>query len=143
MTYKCKHFSIEELAPPELCEELHEDLIWAMFDENVLKFADWLKGFCGGASVTVNTWIWGGNLKQSGLRTKSSEYYSETSQHSKGCALDLKVEGWTAEALRQALRKHEEEVAPVPYITSVEDKVTWLHVDTKPTGKDKLYFFNP
>ena len=142
--YKCKHFSIEELVPEELHMELHEDILWGMFDEDILRFADWLKEFCGGAPVTVNNWHWGGIYKQSGIRTKSSEYYSEGSMHSVGKALDLKVKGFTAEGLRNKLRAYEEEGNEVPYISRIEDHTLgWLHADTKPTSRDKLYYFNP
>lgn len=144
MTYRCKHFSIYELVPEELYDSLHEDLLWDMFDENILRFADWLKDFCGGASVTVNTWMWGGNHSQSGIRSKTSKYYSEGSMHSIGKALDLKVEGFTSEALRRKLKDFEENVAPVPYVTRIEeDTIGWLHADTKETFSDEIYYFNP
>lgn len=143
MTYKCKNFSIEELVPENLMV-LKEDILWELFDEDVLRFADWLKDFCKGAPITINDWEWGGNYSQSGIRTKDSQYYSEGSMHSLGKALDLKVKGYTAEGLRNALRAYEEEVAPVPYITRIEEgTVGWLHVDTKETGVDGIYYFNP
>lgn len=142
--YICQHFSIAELVPENLYNTLHEDVLWDMFDPDLLRFADWLKGFCKGASITVNDWEWSGRFYQSGLRTKDSEWYSEGSQHSIGCALDFKVRGYTSHGLRAALRKYEESVAPIPYITRIEDDTQgWLHCDTKPTGMDKIHYFKP
>lgn len=144
MAYRPKYFTINELVPESLTEALHEDLLWGMFDENVLMFADWIKEFCNMAPVTINDWEWGGIYSQSGIRTKDSKYYSEGSMHSVGKALDLKVRGYTAEGLRKALRAYEEAGNKVPYITRIEEgTVGWLHVDTKETGLDKVYYFNP
>lgn len=53
--YKCKHFEIEELVPPELFVALHEDALWRMFDHDILKAADWLRERYGlGAPFTHN-----------------------------------------------------------------------------------------
>jgi len=139
--YKCKHFDIEELVPPELFVMLNEDALWRLFDPNILKAADWLRERYGPA--TINDWKWGGNFTQSGIRTTDSEYYSPTSQHSIGCALDLKFKHKTAQEIRDDLAEYQAQGNDIPYFTRVENKVSWLHIDTKPTGQTHLYFFNP
>jgi len=141
MSYRCKYFSIEELVSPAMHKEVHEEALWRMFDPDVLKAADWLRERYGPA--TINDWKWGGEFSQSGLRTPESKYYSPTSQHSKGCALDLKFRNKTAQQIRDDLAEYQFQGNKIPYFTRVENQVSWLHIDTKPTGQSELYFFNP
>ena len=141
MTYTCDHFEIHELVAPETLAQHHEEECWAMFDPDVLKAADWLRERYGPA--TINNWKWGGEFSQSGLRTPDSKYYSPTSQHSKGCALDMKFKNKTAQQIRDDLAEYQYGGNQIPYFTRVENQVSWLHIDTKPTGQSELYFFNP
>lgn len=142
MSYRCKYFSIEELVSPAMHKEVHEEDLWNMFDPDVLKAADWLRERYGPA--IINDWKWGGEFSQSGLRTPNSKYYSPTSQHSKGCALDIKFRNWTAEDIRTDLAAYELEGGKIPDgIRRIERGVTWLHIDCKETGQDKIYWFNP
>lgn len=140
--YQCKRFEIYELIPKELYDMLGQNswLAWGMFDENLLRGIDWLADrYSPKDPVTINNWYWGGAFNQSGLRTAGSKYYSPTSQHSIGKAGDLKFKTITAEEIREDLRQ----LKYVPLITRVELDVDWLHVDTKHTGKNEIYFFKP
>lgn len=140
MTYKCKHFQIEELVPPEVLELIGEEVCWRLFDEELLRGIDWLRDEFGPA--TINNWKWRGGFSQSGLRTKSSKYYSPGSMHSFGQAADLKFKNHTPQEIEERLRDY----GKIPHITRVENTrhtPSWLHVDTKHTGMDQLYFFNP
>ena len=138
MIYKCKHFKIQELVSQELYMKLHEDVLWSMFDENLLRGIDWLRDQFG--PIRINTWSSRGHYDQSGIRTKGSKHYSEFSQHSIGCAADLKFDDFTPKMIRAKLKQF----SVVPYIMRVEnDTDSWVHVDTKPTGNPDLYFFNP
>jgi hypothetical protein len=136
--YKCEHFRIEELVPPELHELLHEDKLWGMFEEDLLRGIDWMRERFGPA--TINNWVWGGNFKQSGLRTKNSTHYSETSTHSKGGGIDLKFRDYTSDQVRASMKEIHS-----PYIRRMENKVSWCHVDVKYKSgyEDIVYFFNP
>ena len=117
-----------------MLDTLHEDVLWGMFDENLLRGIDWLRDKFG--PITIN----GGSYTQSGLRTKGSSYYSEGSMHSVGKAADLKFKNHTPSEVRQKLKLMES----IPYISRIENGTeTWLHVDTKPTDQGRLYFFNP
>ena len=138
MTYKCEHFKIQELVSQKLYSMVHEDILWQMFDENLLRGIDWLRDQFG--PITINNWHSGGSFKQSGLRTKNSKYYSSLSMHSVGQAADLKFADWTPKQVSEKLRQF----SVVPYIMRIENgTTTWLHVDTKPIGQAGLYFFNP
>ena len=140
--YKCKYFLIEELVPKSLYDTMHEDALWKLFDEDILKAADWLREKYGPA--TINNWKWGGVFHQSGIRTKDSEFYREGSAHSVGKALDMKFRDTTAEAIRADFRKAAEEFEEIPYIRRCEDGVSWLHIDTIPKPgimKGVVYLF--
>lgn len=136
---KSKHFRIEELVPKELFDLLHEDTLWAIFDDDLIIALDTIKEKFSNGTMTVNNWLWNGNRSQSGIRTKESKYYSPTSQHSKGCAIDCVFSEYNAEEVRKYIVENREEF---PTITRLEDKVSWLHFDTKPTGQKEIYLFN-
>lgn len=140
--YKCEHFDIEELVTPELHSTVHEDVLWSMFDTDLLKAIDWLRGRYG--SATINNWKWKGAFTQSGIRTKDSVHYSKGSMHSVGKAFDLKFKNVTAQYIRDDLVEMEFRGEEIPKgIRRIENKVSWLHVDCKHTGRDTIHFFNP
>lgn len=140
--YKPKYFTIEELVSPSVHKEVHEEALWNMFDPDAIKAIDWLRERYGAA--TINDWKWGGNFTESGLRTRSDEHYSEGSQHSRGAAFDLKFKFVTAQHIRDDLAAYELEGGKIPDgIRRIERGVTWLHIDCKETGQDKIYWFNP
>lgn len=140
--YKCEHFKLQELLPQELMEALvdvHDDVLWGVFDENLLRGLDWMKGLFPRGTITINDWEWGGEYSQSGLRTKRSKYYSSTSMHSIGKASDLKFSAYSMGEVLNKLRLVEDS----PYIRRIENGTDgWIHVDVLETGKKGLYFFN-
>lgn len=142
------YFKAYELVDPELFNILHEREIYKLFDPNVLKFADWARERWG--QCTINDWKWtkeqmpiSAQFRWSGYRTPKSPYYRQGSMHSFGQALDLKFKKITASKIRTELREIESIGHKIPFITRVEDDVTWLHVDTKPTEFNTLHFFKP
>lgn len=144
MSYKPKYFNIKELVNKELHETLHEDALWKLFDENLLKGLDWLKMMFPKGSIVVNNWSFSGHglFTQSGIRTKESKYYSKGSAHSVGKAADLKFSHYDEEDVIKVLS--EAEVSP--YIRRVElGTKGWVHVDTvvKKGYETKIYPFWP
>lgn len=140
--YECKRFAIYELVPKELYEMfgVNSYVLWRLFDENFLMGIDWLADrYSPKHPVKINDWYWGGSFNESGLRIVDHEYYSPTSMHSHCCSGDLKFSNIAAEEIREDLRQ----LKYVPLITRVENKVSWLHVDTKPTESKELVFFDP
>ena len=134
--YEPKHLIMQEIVPRDLYDMFKEPAqLFAVFDEQVLMGADWLRNRYG--TMTCNNWHIGGDFNWSGFRTVGSPHYSAGSMHSVGKALDLKFSKSSAEEIRADLRTLEY----VPHITRIEDGVTWLHIDTKTTNKNKLHFF--
>lgn len=136
--YKCKYFKIHELVPPELYKKYkdEEHRLWLLFDDRVLRTADALREKFG--SAVVNDWYNGGNFSQSGLRTKESESYSETSQHTYGRALDLKFKGVDPQKIRDYIIDNPVEFY---YIKGIEDfdKMSWVHIDVRNEDAMKVF----
>ena len=125
---RCKHFRIEELVSPELYNLVKTDTLWELFDEKLLITIDVLKEKFPNGSMTINNWLWGGDREQSGLRTKNSKYYSPTSQHSRGRAIDCVFSDYETEEVRQYIINNPKKF---PYIKGIEKGVSWLHIDTR------------
>jgi len=152
-----KYFCIEEFVSvatyKEILNEFHaygrdkiaaENHLWTLIHPLIISTADWVKEFVDMKPVTINDWKWGGNYNQSGLRDRGSKYFSETSQHSIGCAIDVKIKGMTSEEFRNKLKqipKQDQEALP---FTRVEEGTDgWVHLDIKYSEEEGLYFFNP
>ena len=135
---KSKYFKIHELVSPSMLEKVHEDVLWKMFNPQTIDSIDRIKEKFNNGSVTINSYKFGGNRTESGLRTKDSSYYSSGSQHSVGCAFDMVFSKYDANEVREYIVANRDEF---PGITRVEGKVSWLHIDSKDTGLDEIYIF--
>lgn len=146
--YIPKYFEAFELVDKDTFEKFqnHPEVIFKMFDDGLLQFADLIKEHYNKTTVTINNWYWGGAFQWSGLRTPESPDYSKGSMHSVGKALDLKFPKIDVAAVRRDLMDGKIDCKGL--ITRVEiphdnRKMGWLHVDTKPTNKEGIYFFKP
>lgn len=137
MTYRCRHFSLHELLPPDVYYKRGE-MGWQLLDERLLRSIDALRDRYG--PMTVNNWRWGGNREWSGLRTPDSTYYSLYSQHTFGRAADcLFVEISSEEVRREILDYPDDEAHKL--IQSVELDVDWLHIDVR--NCDRIMTYRP
>ena len=127
MTYRCNHFQLHELLPPDLYYA-RGDAGWQLLDERLLRAIDALRDWYG--PMTINNWYWGGEREWSGLRTPDSPYYSETSQHSYGRAADCLFADVPVEMVRTEILEHPDEPAH-KRINSLELDVSWLHIDVR------------
>ena len=131
-----QHFSVKELVPPSVYEVRGEKSI-QLFDLNALRLLDWLRDRYGAA--TVNDWDWGGNFSQSGFRTvefygSPEKYFASFSQHKYGRAFDVKFQSVSAEEVRLDLKLNWD-AQGLGFPITLEDDVSWLHVDTRPSKK--------
>lgn len=141
--YIPKFFAPEELVDEKTYElfEHNPELIYRLFDPNILQWADWMRDKYG--PMKVNDWSNGGPFSWRGLRNPNAKrFYSPTSMHSHGQALDLEPRDYTAREIIDDLRKR---IVNVPYVTRIEDEpgMTWIHGDTKITNKRNTHFFKP
>jgi len=137
---KSTKFKIEELVPLRLINLIHKDLLWKLIDDDIIIAIDKIKEVFPKGSMSINTYLWSGNRTQSGVRTKNSEYYSETSQHSLGKAIDCVFGNYSTDEVREYILANQDEF---PTIGGVELGTSWLHIDVRPRRNGKIITFTP
>lgn len=141
--YKCEHFKAQELVDKALYEK-RGNKVFQLFDDRLLKLIDELRELFG-VPMTVNSWLWGGNRTQSGLRTSGSKYYSPTSQHSLGRAVDFLVKGMSADEARRKIEawhnRNANGIATIAPSITMEADVSWVHLDIR-NNPDGVNYFN-
>jgi hypothetical protein len=131
MSYIPKHFKIEELVSPDICDPSNPNQ-WFLFDERILITADRLRERYG--VMYCNTWMWGGQHTFRGFRTWATKVGSANSQHKLGRALDLipmcvDVDKVRNDIIANPTREEFE------YIMAIELGVPWLHIDCRNYSK--------
>jgi len=138
--YKCKHFKAHELVPPAIYEKFGERS-FMFLDDRLLMLCDDLRDEFG--SATINNYKWGGDRVASGLRSPDSPYYSPTSQHSFGRAVDILFKDHTAEYVRDVIKAANFNVfTDILDSVTLEDGVSWFHIDIR-NGKAGVNSFKP
>ena len=139
--YKCKHFKAHELVPPAIYDKFGERS-FMFLDDRLLKLCDALREEFG--SATINNYKWGGDRVASGLRSPDSPYYSPTSQHSFGRAVDILFKDYSAERVRSDIKDDSTIWQNGTGLNSItlEDGVSWLHIDIR-NGKAGVNSFKP
>lgn len=139
--YRCRHFDIEELVPPETLQGLGEAKCWWLFDQDGLKTLDALREAFD-RPLVINDWKWGGLLRYSGFRPPSCTEGAEFSQHRFGRAFDVKVEGKQSLELSDQLRAHIRQFRHrYTWIRCLETDITWCHIDGR--NHDQFLEFAP
>ena len=145
-TYIPKYFELYELLPPELyigdlytSEIARQRAFASYFDTKLLITIDKVRDIIG-KPLICNTWFQDGNRRYCGFRTENCSVGARLSAHKEGKAADLICRDYSAEQMRQIIFEHKD---LLPYPIRIEDKVSWLHIDTREfKGKDKIYLFN-
>ena len=135
---KSKSFKIQELVPLSIVGLFHEDVLWNMIDDKLIKSIDKVKEVFPKGSIIVNNYLWSGDRNQSGIRTKNSKYYSEGSMHSVGKAVDMIFTAYTVDEVREYILANQQEF---PLIGGLE-LASWLHVDVRSRRKGKIFMFD-
>lgn len=133
---RSKHFKLPELVPLPLLNSIHEELLWKMLDPKLIESVDAIKEKFPKGTMTINNYFWGGERRWSGIRTKESPWYSPTSQHSVGKAIDAVFSEYSTEEVRQYIIDNPDEF---PHIKGIEIEVSWLHVDVRSSDKVRLF----
>lgn len=144
--YKCKHFKIQELVSKQVFEKYGEKA-WEFFDDRFLKTIDWLRDVLQ-KPILINTWHQKGISQQQGFRSnlerfvvnKTEEGALYCTQHMFGRAADMEIMGMTADEFRKWAVKNADQF---PYPVWIEDNVSWVHIDTRQSDKQKVYLFKP
>lgn len=142
-----KHFSVQEYVSPSLYKRLGNKAILHI-DYRVIKTDDSLREFFD-VPIFINTWSFSPAYrkkyglkirKYSGYREIGDPFYSRDSQHSDGRASDKIVYGINASKLRKIILENQ---SHFPYITVIEDKVSWLHTDCRVIINQGIQLINP
>jgi hypothetical protein len=123
--YRCKYFKIEELIDKETFEARGEKA-WELLDDRALKALDLLREGLG-KPLTLNNWLGGGTMDECGLRNPLTSTGSKYSQHKFGRGFDVHSKDFTAEQMRDYVRKNYKVLG----ITCIEKDTSWLHFDCR------------
>lgn len=148
-------FDIRELISPGVYNKFKNNgnyFILSRFDKRLLQTILWIR-FNVNASITVNTWLWGGNFDERGLRDTSTPMVKKRasrneawlSGHVLSMALDYDVKGQTAVEHREWLKQHEDDLPhPIRLERNLRGKpISWVHLDVCDDPKNpKVYEFD-
>lgn len=136
-----KYFKLHELLPEEIYVYMYtrvsEEVLWGLIDPKLIETIDAIKEAFPDGSMTINDYAWKGKRKWSGLRTRGSKYYSPTSQHTLGKAIDAVFSAYSTDEVRQYIIGNPEKF---PHVKGIELGVSWLHVDVR-DREDVLLFY--
>lgn len=130
-----KFFTIKEFVPKDIYAKFGENS-YILLDDRILQTAEQLRIITGKA-VICNNWHNGGRFEYRGFRSPNYPC-AEYSQHKFGRAIDIDVIGMTAEEVRQYILKNQDKF---PFITRLEDKVSWVHIDCANTCQNGILLF--
>ena len=141
-----KYFKIEELVSIKVYKKYGEKS-WQFIDPTLIKVIDLIREHFN-APVTINNWLWGGNLEQRGLRTNCDDIVKEkteantlyVSQHCLGRAVDFNVKGLSSREVYEEILKNKEKFYLISRIENIKNTPNWCHVDVANT--DKFTIFN-
>ena len=125
MRYQPKHFSTEELLPPDLFT-FERDFGLYRIDDRILWTIDSIRDYFQ-KPLIVNNWKSGGSFSQRGYRNDPNTG-AKFSAHRFGRACDLDIQDTTSEEFRNMVKtgKLKEQLK---YITRIEEGVKWIHID--------------
>lgn len=133
---KSKYFKAHELVPSHIYAH-YGDKSYRFIDSRLIETIDTIKEHFNLGTMTINNYAWNGDREWSGLRTPVSNWYSETSMHAHGKAIDAVFSDYSAEEVRNFIIENKN---LFPHIKGIELGVSWLHIDTR--NEDSLVLFN-
>jgi hypothetical protein len=141
-----EYFALHELVCPHVFNKFGQ-AAWSFFDARLLITIDTLRDRIG-KPIFVNNWQSGGEFDERGLRcilcsqVKKAIAVSRLyiSPHITGQAIDFDVQGLDAAEVREWIIENQN---LWPYAIRLEKNTSWVHLDTRDNGEDKVYLFNP
>ncbi len=138
-----RYFSIKELVS-EAVYLKYGETAWQFFDIRLFETLLFIREELN-LPTTINNWHFGGKFQQRGFREntceivrgKTDKAHIYCSAHVTGQAIDLDVQGMTAQEARDWIIANQNRL---PYPIRLEDGVAWIHLDCRDAGK-KVYLF--
>lgn len=140
MTYKPKHFTLQELIAPNIYEDFG-DKAWDLLDPELLRALDKLREKFG--PITVNNWRTGGAYKESGLRETDTKTGAPRSAHKRGMAADCKPMNCSVQEMYDYILDNQQEFPEIRRMENIKYTPTWLHIDVVDHGGKKIRVFVP
>ena len=145
---KSKYFKIQELVSKQTYEKYGEKS-WIFLDERLILTLDALREYFN-APITVNNWLWGGNLQQRGLRANCDEIVKNktlknslyVSQHCLGKAVDFNVKNRTVKDVYKVILENPKAFPYIKRIENINKTPTWVHIDIANTENENIIIFN-
>lgn len=139
--YRCKHFSIYELVYPEVYHS-RGDRCWELLDERALRMLDALRNRFG--EIIVNDYQFGGNYKESGLRSFTTSTGAALSQHRFGRAFDCKPKETPLHDMYSYVSTHPSDFPLITTLENIDATASWMHFDVRNTDiSDGIRIVNP
>ena len=129
---RSKYFKIQELVSEAVYKKYGEKS-WEFIDYRLIKVLDLLREHFN-KPITVNNWLWGGNLHQRGLRANKDELVANKkdyyiSQHCLGKAIDFNIKGLSAQEVYDEILKNKDKFYLISRIENIKNTPTWVHID--------------
>ena len=128
-------FTIDELVSPRLCTMYSKDVLWSLFDPELLNSLALIR-YCYGEPI----WINGRGRMYSGFREPDTAIGARLSAHRQGQALDLHCTG--IEELQELIRCK----GDIFGLAEMEDPTytpTWCHISTRKRLDGKFKIIKP
>ena len=139
---RSRYFKIQELVSEAVYKKYGEKS-WEFIDSRLIKVLDLLREHFN-KPITVNNWLWGGNLQQRGLRANKDELVANKkdyyiSQHCLGKAVDFNVKGLSAQEVYDEILRNIEKFYLISRIENIKDTPTWVHIDVANIDGFKIF----
>ena len=138
------NFYLDEFVCPEIYSARGGQSIH-LLDMRIIMAVQYLREQIG-KPIKINDWWSGGHYHESGLREFTTKTGARLSQHKFGRAVDIKVSGMTPREVYEVVMQNEEYLIEHQLITTIESLAStpsWLHIDCRYTGLDKILIVNP
>lgn len=137
-----KYFKIQELVSEAVYKKYGEKS-WEFIDTRLIKVLDLLREHFN-KPITVNNWLWGGDLQQRGLRANKDELVANKedyyiSQHCLGKAIDFNVKGLSAQEVYDEILRNIEKFYLISRVENIKNTPTWVHIDVANVDKFKIF----
>ena len=140
------NFKIQEFVPKEIYD-VYGDRSIMFIDKRIIDIVQALRDISG-RPIVINNWHTsspGNKYNESGYRKPDTKTGAKYSQHKFGRAADVKVSGMNPKDVVNLILKNEMYFVNLGLTTieNVEHTPTWVHLDCRWTGLDKINFVNP
>lgn len=135
------NISLQELVPKEVWLA-EKEMAARHVDARLPVILERIRALCGGKTMTLNDWSYGGRFNYRGYRQPNCPIGALKSMHKQGKAADFTIKGMTADQVRQVIRENAAELMQLG-LTRMEIGITWVHIDLKTTGLTTIQEFRP